>query len=633
MSNWTLVAPSLNSQTSISALCVFNNKLYGGTYPNGRLFEWNGTNAWVEVAPQLNSQQTIQSLCVFNGKLYGGTYNGGRLFEWNSTNAWVEVAPQLNSQTAIWSLCVFNGKLYGGAYGGGRLFEWNGTNAWVEVATRYLYEGGLFSLNVFNGKLYGGTSTFGYLFRWNDLNAWTSVAMGNVNSPVYGAALFDHSIYAIRYWTTYNITKLHRWNRVNAWTTVITPTSVFGDFISIASFNGVLYAGTGTTQSRLYRADVDITADFSASPLSGYTPLSVAFFDLSLMATSWDWDFGDGTFHSSLQDPTHIYTTPGIYTVILSINGGASVKTRTNYITVTTSVSADFSAFPLSGSANLSVQFTDLSTGATSWLWDFGDGHISINQNPLHVYTEYGTYTVSLTINSSITETKPDYVQVTLLVDFSASPLLGNADLTVEFTDLTVGGAISWSWDFGDGHTSTDQNPSHVYTHGGTYTINLTVNGITTGTKTDYITVNLLADFVGSPLYGKIPLSVFFTDRSKGNPSLWTWSFGDGTILSGTQNQKHIYTQPGIYTVSLIISRGIDTEEEVKENYIIVLYPLYTEDVAIPEDRQDLRFMPIQGNGNYLFSKNGIRVIILRSNTSPAGSGFGRSSGPSLIFD
>jgi PKD repeat protein len=222
---------------------------------------------------------------------------------------------------------------------------------------------------------------------------------------------------------------------------------------------------------------------------------------------------------------------------------------------------------------------------------------------------------------------------VDLLVDFSASPLSGNADLIVEFTDLTIGGAVSWLWDFGDGHTSIDQNPSHVYTHSGTYTVDLTVNGVTTGTKTDYITVNLLADFVGSPLYGKIPLSVFFTDRSKGNPSLWAWSFGDGTTLSGTQNPRHNYTQPGIYTVSMVISRGVDTGEETKENYIVVLYPLYTEDIAVPEDRQDLKFMPIQGNGNYLFSKDGIRVVILRSNTSPAGSGFGRPSGPSLIFD
>jgi hypothetical protein len=88
------------------------------------------SDAWVQVAPTLESQTYIYSLAVFNGKLYGGTYPGGRLFEWNGTDAWVQVAPTLESQTYIYSLAVFNGKLYGGTYPGGRLFEWNG---WYEI--------------------------------------------------------------------------------------------------------------------------------------------------------------------------------------------------------------------------------------------------------------------------------------------------------------------------------------------------------------------------------------------------------------------------------------------------------------------------------------------------------------------
>jgi hypothetical protein len=127
---WVQVAPTLESQTYILSLAVFNGKLYGGTSPGGRLFEWNGTDAWVQVAPTLESQTYIRSLAVFNGKLYGGTYSGGRLFEWNGTDAWVQVAPTLESQTYILSLAVFNGKLYGGTSPGGRLFEWNG---WYEI--------------------------------------------------------------------------------------------------------------------------------------------------------------------------------------------------------------------------------------------------------------------------------------------------------------------------------------------------------------------------------------------------------------------------------------------------------------------------------------------------------------------
>jgi hypothetical protein len=134
--NWMEVAPRLGTEPQIFSLAVFNNKLYGGTIPNGKLFEWNGTNAWVEVAPQAGGTETyILSLAVFNNKLYGGTVPNGKLFEWNGTNAWVEVAPQAGgTETQIYSLAVFNNKLYGGTLPNGKLFEWNGTNAWVEVA-------------------------------------------------------------------------------------------------------------------------------------------------------------------------------------------------------------------------------------------------------------------------------------------------------------------------------------------------------------------------------------------------------------------------------------------------------------------------------------------------------------------
>ena len=84
-----------------------------------------GRNTLIQRAPKLNSETYIRSLAVFNGKLYGGTSPNGNLFEWNGSNAWVQVAPKLNSETYIWSLAEFNGKLYGGTYPNGNLFEWS----------------------------------------------------------------------------------------------------------------------------------------------------------------------------------------------------------------------------------------------------------------------------------------------------------------------------------------------------------------------------------------------------------------------------------------------------------------------------------------------------------------------------
>jgi PKD repeat protein len=159
---------------------------------------------------------------------------------------------------------------------------------------------------------------------------------------------------------------------------------------------------------------------------------------------------------------------------------------------------ADFVGSPTSGCAPLEVSFTDLSTGdITSWDWDFGDGGTSTAQNPSHTYTAAGTYTVELTVTGpggSDTETKTGYVSVMAspVAGFSGTPLSGTAPLTVDFTDESTGGPSSWSWDFGDGGTSTAQNPSHTYEAAGTYTVALTATnacGADTETKTDYITV------------------------------------------------------------------------------------------------------------------------------------------------
>ncbi len=167
---------------------------------------------------------------------------------------------------------------------------------------------------------------------------------------------------------------------------------------------------------------------------------------------------------------------------------------------------ADFSGSPTSGDAPLTVSFTDFSTNnPDSWSWDFGDGvGTSTAQNPSYEYTSAGTYTVALTAANcagSDIETKVDYITVseppcsetTPVADFSGSPTSGDAPLTVTFTDLSANNPDTWSWDFGDGGTSTAQNPSYEYTSAGTYTVTLTASncaGSDIATKVDYITVS-----------------------------------------------------------------------------------------------------------------------------------------------
>jgi serine protease AprX len=235
---------------------------------------------------------------------------------------------------------------------------------------------------------------------------------------------------------------------------------------------------------------------------------------------------------------------------------------------------ADFESNVTEGYAPLAVQLTDLSEAATGRNWDFeNDGIVdSTEENPVHVYTVPGTYTVNLTafnengMNSKLAEIT--VLELPLPVaSFSAIPTSGNAPLKVSFSDMSTGVPASWLWDFGDGNTSTDQNPIHTYSIAGKYTVGLTVEnaaGSNTETKSDYINVTKkvpTADFSASPTSGKTPLKVQFTDRSTGSPTSWKWSFGDGA--SSTQkNPKHTYSKAGKYAVSLTVkcSAGSDTK-------------------------------------------------------------------------
>lgn len=160
---------------------------------------------------------------------------------------------------------------------------------------------------------------------------------------------------------------------------------------------------------------------------------------------------------------------------------------------------AVFTANPTTGSLPLIVQFSDQSTNnPSSWLWNFGDGKSSTEQNPSHTYQEEGSFTVELTVSNvdgSDKETKSNYIQVTgnpPVAAFTATPTSGYALLTVGFTDLSTNNPTSWQWDFGDGDISTEQHPVHVYATAGKYSVQLTVtnsSGSDTEEKTDFINV------------------------------------------------------------------------------------------------------------------------------------------------
>ncbi len=175
-----------------------------------------------------------------------------------------------------------------------------------------------------------------------------------------------------------------------------------------------------------------------------------------------------------------------------------------------------------------------------------------------------------------------------LLVGFRGSPKTGATPLAVQFQSFFGGAPPSMSWDFGDGNTSNDVNPAHVYNSVGTYTVTLRANrgGIEHEViKTDYIIATPpppIAEFSATPLSGQLPLEVTLTDLSTGGPiTSRLWDFGD-TNTSTAVNPIHTYTQPGEYTVSLTLTGpgGIDSESKV--GYVNVMAPVPAISIQVP---------------------------------------------------
>lgn len=262
------------------------------------------------------------------------------------------------------------------------------------------------------------------------------------------------------------------------------------------------------------------TASFVTSGPTGFAPLVVDFTDTSTPGSapisSWKWVIGV-TVVSTAPAFEYVFEYPGTYSVSLTVTTahGTDKITKAEYIQVQAKVPphAAFSADVTEGLPPLTVQFTDESTAGTgteelTWLWEFGDGETSDEQNPSHEYANGGKYSVSLTVENEHgkdKETKLSFIDVEVLTgptaDFSATPVSGQDPLTVKFTDKSEPGSsdiTSWAWDFGDGATENTQNPTHTYTKLGKHTVALTV---TTSVGSDDVSKSDLVQLANTVRY------------------------------------------------------------------------------------------------------------------------------------
>ena len=295
---------------------------------------------------------------------------------------------------------------------------------------------------------------------------------------------------------------------------------------------------------------------------------------------SWDWDFGDPTSGinntSNLNNPLHIYSNPGAYTVrqvVTNFNNCSDTIVKT--VVVNPNAPVDFAYF--GNCEDSPTQFTSMVNTLTiaQYSWQFGDGFTSNLANPLHTYSNPGIYSAMLTVTDtngcSSSVSHPVNIIPAPIAHFVASNLTCS---TVSFADLSstsTGYILNWFWNFGDGNTASINFPSvpnttHVYANAGSYSVSLTITTSDScfNSETQIVTIQTapMANFSFTPNCSVSPIQ--FTDLSLpggGSPIVqWQWDFGDpasGALNTSTlQNPSHLFSAIGAYNVQVTVSAG-----------------------------------------------------------------------------
>ena len=306
-------------------------------------------------------------------------------------------------------------------------------------------------------------------------------------------------------------------------------------------------------------------------------PFTVTFRDTIRNAQQYEWDFGDGSppVFTTEREVQHLYDRVGQFRVrLIAIDSNACNIRDTAYTTILAGDNeARLSINPvkLPPCESLTYRFDNLSTAptpfrATSFTWDFGDGTRLPASGPGSVTHEYagpGTYTVRLILNDSIYCNSPDSIEVELRVaplvtaQFE-TPASGCAPYTATFNNTSLGGE-TFLWNFGDGTTSTETSPTHIYPSPGTYRVSLiardpqTCNLVDSVVQTISVTALPTADFSFGPIPTEENKPVIFENLSTGAVR-YKWLFGDGdsAIRTTRDTVLHQYNATGIYDACLI---------------------------------------------------------------------------------
>ncbi len=287
-----------------------------------------------------------------------------------------------------------------------------------------------------------------------------------------------------------------------------------------------------------------------------------AFADSSLFAVGWNWDFGDASAPGSAQNPTHTYLAQGTYNVTLVVtNASGCTDTIVQPIVVRPNPVSYFTASI--ACHTYATLYTDSSTAAIGWEWDFGDGSpVNTTQSPGYVFANPGTYNTSLVVSNVFGCTDTSAQQITVLPQPQAGFLstVVCAEEATQFSDTSTGTPTQWTWDFGDGSPlDATQNPSHTYMTGGTY--NVTLIAANPAGCIDTLVSGITVNTVPVPSFTATSVCLgnvtAFTDLSFDVVPItnYYWDFGDGNN-SFQSNPNYIYQAPGTYIVTLTVTNG-----------------------------------------------------------------------------
>ena len=566
-----LATPSIGSDGTIYFGTVNSASSNGFLYainPDGTL-EWSYNTLLVQSAPILAS----------NGTIYIGGYrqystNDLYAISSNGTLIWSYVVPGSNNYIMSWA-SASNGNIYvGTTHGILYALNSNGTQLWS-----YTEGSGQIRSMVIgsDGTIYSGCGSTITALNSNGTLKWTSTTGGTISgsvdlSPNGTLYVGSNAIYAfkdvppvanftasqttggvpikIQFTDDSPSTTSWYWNFGDGTTSILqNPTHTYtaiGNYTVTETVTGP--GGNSSTTLNIILSPIPPVVNFTATNSNGSSPLIVQFTDESQYATSWLWNFGDGT-NSTLENPIYTYNKTGIYTVTETVTNpyGNNSLTQINFITVNDNrlINPDFETGDFTGwavgstteittnahsgqyaahldfsgsqSTDFVQQNVDLTNVNSISFWGYGesttwpfyvyiDGNLVQSPNAVYnTWTQYiiptsnytGIHTISIKWNGDAAygaDIDDFSMNITPTANFTANTTNGTAPLTVQFTDQSTGTVGSYYWDFGDGvGTSTQQNPNYTYTTIGTYSVTETVtgpDGNNTLVQTNYITVS-----------------------------------------------------------------------------------------------------------------------------------------------